>query len=53
MLTELWGSEPLAKGFRGQNPLRKSLGSQEHLNWLKIEININMNIQGKSQADNI
>ena len=29
----------LSRGFRGQNPLRKLLGSKEHLDWLKIDLN--------------
>ena len=28
------GSETLSRGFRGQSPLRKVLGSKEHLDWL-------------------
>ena len=28
------GSEPFSRGFRGQSPLRKVLGSKEHLDWL-------------------
>ena len=35
-----WGcSEPLSMGFRGQSPLRKFLGSKEHLDWLKTDLN--------------
>ena len=33
------GSEPLSRGFRGQSPLQKFLGSKEHLDWLKIDLN--------------
>ena len=33
------GSEPLSRRFRGQSPLRKSLGSKEHLDWLKMDLN--------------
>ena len=33
------GSEPLRRGFRGLSPLRKFLGSKEHLDWLKIGLN--------------
>ena len=33
-------SEPLSKGFRWQSPLRKFLGSKEHLDWLKIGLNM-------------
>ena len=33
------GSEPLSRGFRGQSPLQKCLGSKEHLDWLKIDLN--------------
>ena len=32
-------SEPLSRGFRGWSPLRKFLGSKEHLDWLKIDLN--------------
>ena len=32
-------SQPLSGGFRGQSPLRKFLGSNDHLNWLKINLN--------------
>ena len=32
-------SESLRGGFRGQSPLRKFLGSKEHLDWLKIDFN--------------
>ena len=35
-----WGSEPLSRGFRGWRPLRKFLGSKEHLDWLKINLNV-------------
>ena len=34
------GSEPLSRGFRGQSCLRKFLGSKEHLDWLKIDLNL-------------
>ena len=27
------GSEPLRRGFRGQSPLRKFLGSKEYIDW--------------------
>ena len=33
------GSEPLNRGFRGWSPIRKFLGSKEHLDWLKIDLN--------------
>ena len=33
------GSEPLSRGFRGWSPIRKFLGSKEHLDWLKIDLN--------------
>ena len=33
------GSEFLSRGFRGWSPLRKFLGSKEHLDWLKIDLN--------------
>ena len=33
------GCEPLSRGFRGQIPLRKCLGSKEDLDWLKIDLN--------------
>ena len=33
-------SEPLSKGCRGQSPLRKFEGSREHLDWLKIDLNM-------------
>ena len=33
------GSEPLSRGFRGWSPIRKVLGSKEHLDWLKIDLN--------------
>ena len=33
------GSEPLSRGFRGLSPIRKVLGSKEHLDWLKIDLN--------------
>ena len=32
------GSEPLSRGFREWNPLRKFSG--EHLDWLKIDLNV-------------
>ena len=32
-------SEPLGRGFRRWSPLRKFLGSKEHLDWLKIDLN--------------
>ena len=31
-------SELLNGGFRGHSPLRKLLGSKEHLDWLKIDL---------------
>ena len=34
------GSEPFSKGFRGWSPLRKFLGSKEHQDWLKIDLNV-------------
>ena len=34
------GSEFLSRGFRGWSPLRKFLGSKEHLDWLKIDLNV-------------
>ena len=37
----VWGCcEPLSGGFRGQSPLRKFLGSKDHLDWLKIDLNV-------------
>ena len=33
-------SEPLGRGFRRWSPLRKFLGSKEHLDWLKIDLNV-------------
>ena len=33
-------SESLSKDFRGKSPLRKCLGSKEHLDWLKIDLNV-------------
>ena len=33
-------SEPLSEGCRGQSPLRKFEGSREHLDWLKIDLNM-------------
>ena len=38
-IIEAEGSEPLSRGFRGQSPLRKYLGSKEHIDWLKIDLN--------------
>ena len=32
-------SESLSRGFSGQSPLIKLLGSKEHLDWLKIDLN--------------
>ena len=32
-------SEPLSGVFRGGAPVRKLLGSTEHLDWLKIDLN--------------
>ena len=32
-------SEPLSREFRGWSPIRKFLGSKEHLDWLKIDLN--------------
>ena len=32
-------SEPLSRGFRGWHPLRKFLGSKEHLDRLKTDLN--------------
>ena len=32
-------SESLSRGFRGWSTLRKFLGSKEHLDWLKIDLN--------------
>ena len=40
MLTELGGSETLSRAFRGWSPLRKFLGSKEHLVWLKVDLNV-------------
>ena len=34
------GSEPLNRGYRGWSPLRKFLGSKEHLDWLEIDLNL-------------
>ena len=34
-------SECLSRSFRGQIPLRKFLGSKEHLDLLKIDLNVN------------
>ena len=33
-------SELVSLGFRGQSPLRIFLGSKEHLDWLKIDLNV-------------
>ena len=33
-------SEHLSGGFRGDAPIRKFLGSKEHLDWLKIDLNV-------------
>ena len=33
-------SEPLSRGFRGWSPLRKLLGSKEHPDGLKIDLNM-------------
>ena len=32
-------SETLSRDFRRQSPQRKFLGSKEHLDWLKIDLN--------------
>ena len=32
-------SKSLSGNFRGQDPLRKVLGSKEHLDWLKLDLN--------------
>ena len=32
-------SEPLSRGFRGWSSQRKFLGSKEHLDWLKTDLN--------------
>ena len=32
-------SESLSRDFRWQSPLRKVLGSKEHLNYLEIDLN--------------
>ena len=32
--------EPLSNGFRGHNPLWKFLGYKEHLDWLKMDLNV-------------
>ena len=40
---ELWGlglSEPLSGVFRGSSPMKKFLGSKEHLDWLKIDLDV-------------
>ena len=34
------GSESISQGFRGWSPLRKFLGSKEHLDWHKIDFNM-------------
>ena len=34
------GSESLSGDFRGQSPLRKFLGSKEHLNQLETDLNL-------------
>ena len=34
------GSEPLSRGFRGWSPQGKFLGSKEHLEWHKIDLNV-------------
>ena len=34
------GSESISRGFRGWSPLRKFLGSKEHLDWLKIDLSV-------------
>ena len=33
------GSEHLSRGFRRWSPMRKFLGSKEHLDWLKVDLN--------------
>ena len=33
-------SETLSRDFRGQSTLRKLLSSKEHLEWLKINLNV-------------
>ena len=33
------GSESLSRDFRGWSPLKKLLGSKEHLNYLEIDLN--------------
>ena len=36
-----WGcSEPFSRGFKRRSPLRKFLGSNEHLDWLKTDLNV-------------
>ena len=36
----LWGCSKIPAGeVRGRSPLRRSLGSKEHLDWVKIDIN--------------
>ena len=37
-INETGGSDPLSRGFRGQRPLQKVLGSKEHLDWLKTDL---------------
>ena len=34
-----WALSPSAVGFRGRSPLRKVLGSKEHPDWMKIDLN--------------
>ena len=38
-LEEGGGDDPYSRGFRGQSPLSKVLGSKKHLDWLKIDLN--------------
>ena len=33
-------SQPLSRRFRGRSSLWKFLGSKEHLDWLKIDLNV-------------
>ena len=35
-----WGCSEPPRGFRGLVPLRNFLGSNEHLDWLKINLNM-------------
>ena len=35
-----WCSETLSRDFRGHSPLSKLLGSKEHQDWLKIDLNM-------------